>query len=614
MIEAETNYIHADTVSIYQNIIIAGKPAYYWYNATFIENVENKDDLVQKMTNIPNQLTFYKYLNYVMVNLHKFLGYIKVNFNYIHNPLYPTDQEIEKPIYFQTQTRPYLKHSKNISNQYISPFIRDYFFTFILNTFQLDASKIYRANKFELYPKQKTILGNAFINDGFEPNFKNPVDGPTSSMEDKIGIFINTLSTKINYAYLIQIKNIYTVNFTPGSKIIHWLFDEYINLEFKSPIETIKKLHEIELNIEEITTAFFPNVVPVKEPQLKPSDSDIIPKNEQLCEFITSSDSVFTILSHYPSFINKKTHLNTFSSICPIQIKHIILTFPYYNNYKISVVENFIITTKGTTPKNPSNITNWTTFNIVKQFVKFNGDYTIFKSIISLFEFTSDDLDEIENVYYNMNGYKCTIIASALLNFHFNYFIPDKNMYVLYSKLSQSQQSILESKFSCKTATVHKDIITSLVHNIDVIPQNFDLIKNCCIELLAENTFQGQVNIASKTNFNIISLIQFSKGTTSKNIASVMPLLYLYSTAPITLKKMIYKKLDKYTSCNTFNTAKQFVDKDNIEPLVPKPYDSYQYFDIEAKNLNVISDYMQYIKIEKDFELFSRILKLFPCI
>lgn len=613
MASSETHYLHQETISLYQNIIIAKKPAYYWYNATFIDNVANKQELAQKMNRSTNKMSLYAYLNYVVANLEKFLGYIQVNFKYIHNPLYPTNYELEMPIYFQTQTRPYLKYSNNISNESTSPFIRDYFFNFILNTFRIESRDIYRANKFELYPKQKTILGNAFISDGFKPQFKNPIKGSISTIEDKIGLFINSISTKINYSYLIQIKNTYTANFTSEAKIIHYLFDQYLKLEFSSTSDTVKKLHEIESKIEEITVAFFPDAEYSNEPELRPTDVDVVPKNEQVCEYITSSDSVYNILSRYPSFIGKKTHLNKFSTICPIQIKYIILTFPYYKNYKITVVDNFIITTKGVTARRTNNIEKWTNFNVVKQFTKFNGDYTLFKSTLGLFEFSSDDLDEVENVYYNMNGYKCTIIASGLLNFHFNYFIPDRNMYTLYSKLSHTQQNLLEKNFPCKTPTVKKDIIISIVHNIDVIPQNFDEIKNSCTEMLSANTFHGQVNIASKTNYNIISLIQFAKlSTNSKNFISVIPLLYLYSTAPLTLKQLVYKQLDKYTICNTFDTAKQFVDEDNIEPLPIKPYDIYQDYQIEPKNANVISDYMQYIKTEKDFALFRRVSKLFP--
>lgn len=602
--------ISQEVVQKFHDVSFANKSGYYWYNATFSLNIDNKDFIAGAMAENRGEWDILRYLGYISNNIEVYLNMIVTNFTRIYNKLYILPLNQATQVYFESvKSRP-SRQNDNMYNTCTSPFLQDVFFSKLLHIFNLPLQDLYVANRATPFYKQRSVYANAFIKQGIKPNFDKPIFSLVSNLEDLVGFFVNGLAESIHFKVLRKITSLCTYKDTFENKVIYQLSNKYLALEYTPVLTQIEALQKIEECIFEDIYNLEPEFRPEADPPstLPPSDYSLIPQNTPVCEFQISPETIFKILNTYPRIINTNMNISYFMPTCPIQARYIIRTFKYYRNQELSIENNKILNT----PREQSveEITPHTQykFNMLKKMVRFDGDYDQFRGIISLVPFHADEVHNLESIFYNLNGFRCSAIVAELLNFHFNMYINSRNMYTLLSKLSPNQLDVIDKENSCKLNTGKLDIFEHLGNEPEIV-QCYNHIKRVCIKLLAQNTFHGKVAVATKIHCNIITLLQYyRKSCTPANQKEVLPILMLTSNAPTKFKEIVYRKLPKYCINTAFKWMSKEEDVFEIKFKKPsEPYDLYNQNSLPEDNFNVIDDYLQYIKVYKDYPLYKRL-------
>ncbi|QLI62441.1 KN57gp_087 [Dikerogammarus haemobaphes nudivirus] len=603
-----------EQVKKYHTISINGKNGYYWYNATFeinIKNIEVIERVIDSYTR--SATTFNEYVAKIKTNLFRIIRQIEVEFKEIYNPVFKKIIPIHNQLYYDSYNSiPFkLEGLQNISN---SPFIEDLLFQRMKSRFHLSNSEIYLAPRSHRYFKQETVLGNLFISEHIYPNLNVGMLDSIAPVRDLAGYFLKNMEITIDISIVSRLIRSIPSNNTWESKMLLNMLNQYKNLDNLEKHQKILTMEKIEV---EIFTTLDENTdveLPSDEllPTLAATDVDIISPITEHCSFSITSETILKVFSMYEQFIkpNNTMLISYFKPICPIHIRYILNTFPYYKNREIQVDGNKIVSVEriNILKKGEVCAKMIVKFTTLKKLVRFNGNYPMYRGVISQVHFNMDEIDQLQEMYYNMSNFHCAALLGEILNFNLNMKINSRGMYMMLSKLTTEQFQLLDTKAtSCRMTTPKIRFVDYLANSFKFIPQSFDHILRMLDKLQSQNSFQTRIALAAKTNFNICTLLQVYAKMTDPSRKELLNLLLLFSNGPLIMKNIIYTKLPKYTNDNTLRST---TGEESVKVFQCINYDEIIPFDIDKNtvltrgNFNIIDDYMQHIKTYKNYEMY----------
>lgn len=596
----EKFYISEAKLQDYVNTPMLDKSAYYYFNATFAENIVNGDEIVIEMMTDNRRNNLFGYLSHVLLNLDRILAKLKIDLKVYYNPLKFREKTIELQEYYQSYIPPPLTFSPNLKNVHQSPFVYDLFLKQMSEIFSLDVGTIYIANRATRYFRQRSAIANAFILEGITPNFSSTnID---SKLETNIGIFLTELSMLIDFPRLRKITQTYTANDSWASQFLVHIFTIYSNLSTKNVADQLVTLDDVENNIIPIISKYNPQ--PEPEVQLPPSDLSLRAENMIKCEYDIGGNTVFKVLNVYERILDGGIKVSAFANVCPIQVRYILNTFNYYKGKEIYLRGDEICTNpvqniwEEEKPK-PHTLKK---FEQLKRLISFDCDYRTFQGLVSQVHFSEHEIHALSSIYYNMDGFKCATIIAELLNFHFNLAVNAQSMYILMSRISAAQHAILSRSKPCKMTTRKINLLNYYLLLMPNIPQSTDHIHGLCEKMLTANSFTAKIAIATKANCNIITLIQYLREVRAHRECA--DILIMTSNAPPILKEMVYKKLPRCSSDSTFNWDERDLHETTCVPEIPDVFEPTA-IQLHPTNFNCVYDFMQCVKVKKDINLYD---------
>ena len=356
-----------------------------------------------------------------------------------------------------------------------------------------------------------------------------------------------------------------------------------------------------------------------------------------ICNSSLSANDVLQILSSYP---NLKDDTNIISlGLCPIKSKYIISTFPYYKGREIIVKDGII--NKVPIKDEEISINNNAVsvpkiFSYLKKIINFDGNYVRYKSIIKSVNIELEDLVKIYSIFYNLNGFSCTVIAAEILDHYNNIQTNSQNMFVLLSKLTSVEIKNLDATLE-NTCTLEEEKLNPMdlllrsndIDNVRSISTN--RVDHAMKKLIKIQNFFSMINTISINNYNFMSveIVQYYNNIKNKMLSTketeCIKLLLLYSDVSDRLKTWIYDSLSKKYVCknkmyidNKYDIMNRYRKMSNNDYLIKTihkyPFNNLSVYEIYKNGIeqgfnlkNCVSDLLQYVEQTKDCQVLELI-------
>lgn len=297
-----------------------------------------------------------------------------------------------------------------------------------------------------------------------------------------------------------------------------------------------------------------------------------------------NEDKIVKIFENYETFYkNGSTDVKTLE-LCPVEVSYVLHLFPFYKYKWLKITNDNTVTVEDIDMDKTSNKKSMKNFHKIKQLVSFNGNYEKFKSTLQLISTSYADVNGYIDALYENRGFKCSVIICELLNYHFNTTFHTMQMYNLISRLSFSNQTLIDKQNTCQLE--HKSIETKIViENILTNCRVFErLLDHSSIEATLNKMAQymtqdNKLTVASFTNYNCIPLIQHYR-MYPEHRDDIIQLL-MFSSAPANLKRLLYDMLPPTltTYPNIKNEVALPIDKSYPNNVAADNVDSNLYSD-----------------------------------
>lgn len=535
----------------FSTIKIKNKSMYYWLNSVLHENITQHKKNINILNNLGVNITSHVVFIYnLMRNLESILNTLDTrNMTKWLIPLTPKKIELAT-----VQNINIINLNKTICtaknpNETEIPIVGETLHNIIPVTKHKNALiigkalemcpfKVYYPTDLEAYPVQRAVLYNLLLKKGV-------VMESDDIIATKANEFLTTLPQSINIKLFQEITN--ALNITDNTR------ESLIWMSFVRSYNSISKITNQKI-YEKAITQFEDSIINVLTTTYKitiNTDPNYI--TEMFCDrvkycdtSIITSHTILKVLSNYENFYNDKITPIEKLELCPIQVEFIIHLFSFYKYKHLTIQDGKIICEDIPIEQDPE-LKSMKYFKDIKQLINFDGDYEVFKSTIELFSFEYTDIIPYINALYENRGFKCSVIIGELANYHLNTKLDTRSMYNLLSKLTLGQQNTLDENFPCRTehgvVPTNKIITTLLESYIRKVTYDleYDSIKNTLGIIENKITMVDKLVVASSTNFNCIPLIKYYVNNIDGR-ESVLILL-LFSSAPNSLKNLIYKHL-----------------------------------------------------------------------
>ncbi|QBB28682.1 hypothetical protein HgNV_077 [Homarus gammarus nudivirus] len=528
-----------------QEISCKNHNLFYWINATLEENIYNHQKNIDIITKFDRgHSTIFNLFAYTILNLDaifdkldtrnmvKWIVPIKKNGNEILTIQNVNMLNISNLI-CDTMTATEATNFENMEN--VLPIIKPKNALIISKVLDICPVRTYYPTDLERYPIQRSLLYNIFQKFNFD------MDNDELSSVRRIKKFINSLPNNLNTDLLNNVLSDVSFNDSDESTILFPMIRAY-----SRAAESIPSRQQVSL------TKFENSIIPALIKQYPHANINFNVNEHEFCDKIKFCDSndiasstIVKVLTNYESFYAAagSYYINALA-LCPIQVSYILSVFPFYKS-KILKVKDGIVKLEdiliGDEP--PLNMKD---FYKIKEYLKFNGDYTTFKTTIELLNFPYKKVIGYIQSLYDNRGFKCSAIITALLNFHINSHLNDREMYNLISKLSSREQMEIDKAMFCKVETTNTAdsvidfILTNNPADITPISLQYTNIEKAVIKIRDCVTFDDAIQIAANTNFNCIPLIKYFRESKRDRKAAIS-LLLLFSSAPTTIKTLLYR-------------------------------------------------------------------------
>lgn len=552
--------IYIKTLPYLRDVVLVNeRSALYWLNTVLPRNVFGNfknETLVETLGT--NQVSVLNTLYHTILNLDSILH--KIDDGDLKEWLIPLEKR--KPELQDRQTLNLIAFnnmfcpSEEIDSSNIQkmsnmlPITKDKNVFVIARFLNLCPLETYYPEDLEPYPVQRALIHNAF--------FKMQIDlNKTTPLTTAIRKFVSNLNESIDVQALNMINSSLILEETENEGII-WLI-------------LTKAYHKLSKIVPSaytrMMTTFENSIIPYISKKI--SDTDMEEKMyEQIscrpipnCSNDITNNTIFEVLSRYEEFYtNKVTHIEHLK-LCPIQVAYIIRNFPHYKNVLFTVKDKQIVicNEKFDETEDVHTFKKMKHLKSIKSTVCFDGKYEIFKTTISLFNWTHKDIRRyIAFLFYNP-GFMCSTIAAEITKQQTKMQLDPLAMYNLISKLTPAQQQSLD-KSSCHVQQHHKrsslglSLFTISKEN-KIYPHALDFTTLQVTLAKMENVddFHDKLAIASTTNFNCIVLLKYIRSFPNKS--DDVKYLMLFSSAPNSLKNLIYCSMVRYLPFRKTNVS-----------------------------------------------------------
>ncbi|UOT91837.1 CmNV_076-like protein [Aratus pisonii nudivirus] len=529
------------------------KSLFYWYNVVQYENIAQHEKNIIYLENLGKNFTsisallFHMFVNLEtilskidarnmikwVIPLNKLNGSLKVkqNINNININKYlcntNTNKTIENnEISVFLDTLPILKHENSL---------------FISKLLNICLLKTYYPIDLQPYPVQRAFMYNMTMMMNID------IENQNDPIVKDMNTFLTKMITEIDYDLYMKILNNLNVHNTENI-LLESLWGSFTRAYFK---------------IKEVTPSAYSKVMDVFEQSIIPGISkkfnieineisNFKALKESYCKKVKYCDSsvidnnvIVKVLKNYDMFItNDKIDIINTLNLCPIQVTFILHLFPFYKYHYLTVDNNYIVHEHLDNTSDDKTVMS--KFKNIKELIKFNGNYEDFKNTVHLFNLTYEEVLLYLNAYFENRGFQCSVIIAELIKHHLNIDIDTMSMYLLISKLTTSEILSIEKSKPCFVSYVNKsndEVLLEIIKPINVYMKylEFTHLKTIVDKMSTMYDFDQKINLASKTNFNVVPLIIYLNN--NKEDIENIKYLILFSSAPNKLKNFIYSSL-----------------------------------------------------------------------
>lgn len=531
-------------VSYLHDVSFKNKSAFYWINSLLPFNIIQHPKNVIFLENLgDNSPSILALIYYVIQNLESILDKIThVQMKQWIIPLVPYSHKLTQHqninmILFNDLICKKTQEDENPPNIEILyntlPLTKDRSALIIAKSLNLCPLRAYYPQDMEPYPNQRALLINILIKfDFYERN-----GGAIQLIKE----FISKLPNCVELDILKEINQMLVLE-NSGNEGRLWM----LMMKAYGKLSNI-----IPQKYETMLGTFEESIIPslINEFNIKNLETYTEVDCEEIkhCNDIISPRTIFKVLSSYKTFYNNKTTSIETLKLCPIQVAYILRMFPYYNKSILSVDTGNIVVSKDDILSSIEETDKNIYLEDICNLVVFNGNYENFKNTISLMSFPYEDFSAyIEELHKNVS-FKRTTIISEIMKQNTNINIDSLGMYNLMSKLSTEELSEIDTLDTFKNRKpALSAILDSIINQTQLyagILDYTDLITTLS-EMNKTDDTTDKIIIASKTNYNCITLLKYLTENSSK--VNDINYLLLFSSAPADLKNLIYDKLPPF--------------------------------------------------------------------